>query len=398
MGHYRVHMGFRRRKLLVARDGAPVTRHHARPPSPRRRRGAAPRKKRRRRSKAADSPVMTVPDPDGPRIIWDTLLDSGATLPCLFEADLPLLRIHPERYAAQSGRIIATAESVTRMRVYELDVGVYAGGDTTTRTSTAKTQPPEEEAKAEDEEEASPNPTPTPDDDDPDNDPPILGRCTLPVVALPGAAASDFDDAAEQAPDRLSGLLPFHVCYVSGAPGNFRLWMGSGRRDVLGAGRLPGGMRYGGWKTARTATTSASAKAGRRADGGGREKVTTVVYVDDVDNVDDGGGDDGDDTHRSRRWLVEGLGGGGEELDLRTPKTVVFEHDFVDGTGAGGVLRDVERVGGGSVFLVSGPDGTDSVEGVHVLRMEQSDQPVQRVTKRRQSETRKPGRRASTPN
>ncbi|KAL2255717.1 hypothetical protein VTK26DRAFT_2824 [Humicola hyalothermophila] len=141
IGHYRILMGFRRRKERVARD-PPASRSagqrwadlsrlcknkrcSASTPAP----GAAeapPPKRRGDNKKNPHGFPETVPDPDGPRVFLEMLLDSGATFPCIFGGDLAKMRIDPHRYAAQSARKIATADSVVRMRVYELDVGIYA--------------------------------------------------------------------------------------------------------------------------------------------------------------------------------------------------------------------------------------------------------------------------------
>ena len=42
---------------------------------------------------------------------------------------------------------------------------------------------------------------------------------------------------------RLSGILPFQVCYTASAPGKM-MWFGEDRSDVLGMGKMPGQRRY----------------------------------------------------------------------------------------------------------------------------------------------------------
>ncbi|GAB1310270.1 hypothetical protein MFIFM68171_00480 [Madurella fahalii] len=343
MGHYRVTMGFRRRKELVSRDAAL---YNLPPPTPtatptRATRYLPPRKARRTSiiPTADSTPLPTAADPDGPRIFWSTLLDSGATLPCIFEADLPFLQISPSTYAAQSGRVIATAESVTRMRVYELDVGIFHD----------PTQPSQDEAAS---------------DNSNSNSgqhshqrrlqlQPVVPAYPIPVVALPGRANSDSD--AELAPDRLSGLLPFHVCYVSSAPGNFKIWMGEDRRDVLGAARLPGQMRYAG-----------------PTPSGAQDRHHPIPHPHHHHHREQVG--------HPAPWL---------EHNLHTPERVVFEHDVVDGaTGMGRVLRDEDDCRYGGSVLVSRPSGTDfdrldpMTEGVR----------IELTTPRQRSEMKRPGR------
>ncbi|KAK0731406.1 hypothetical protein B0H67DRAFT_639809 [Lasiosphaeris hirsuta] len=265
MGHYRLTMGFRRRKAAVARETT----------------GAAPRTHKPSSSSRKPSGSIVVPsspDSDGPRIFFEMLLDSGATLPCIYEDDLAKLQIDSKNYAAQGARLIATAENVSKMRMYELDVGVYAADGSSLVTRDPPIWPSE---------------------------PDILGG-TVPVVALAGTAHSDASPNA--APDRLSGLLPFHVCYWSGTPGSFKLWLGEDRREVLGAGRLPGQMRLAASKVPHNQTPPSL--LGARLD-----------------------------------WLDKELG---------TPERVVFEHKFRED--ADWVLRDTDE-GQGSV-IASVPWGT----------------------------------------
>ena len=384
MGHYRVQMSFRRRKAQVAREEPPLSRprrdarkHQSHPNQPSSIPGitgtTAGSNSHSDRSSTRPAPIPTVSDPDGPHIVWDTLLDSGATLPCIFTADLPALRIDPARYAAQSGRIIATAESVTRMRVYELDVGVVLASSTTTSSTSSSTVTA---AAAAD------------DDDDDEGGGAVTTKTTaIPVVALPGSAASDFD--GELAPDRLSGLLPFHACYVSSAPGQFRLWLGEGRRDVLGAGRMPPGQRPSG-------------EAGPGRDGGGQEdrgKEERELLQQPRRRQQQQQGPKPHDSHHHhrhhdhdrdhQRWWMET---GAEAAMLGTPKRVVFEHEFVV-NGVKRVLRDEESARGS--VIVSGPSGIDfdrldaAADGVDVIRIE----PAKQATPRRRSEMKKAGGR-----
>ncbi|KAK4245936.1 hypothetical protein C7999DRAFT_15909 [Corynascus novoguineensis] len=253
MGHYTILMGFRRRKANVMRGGEKEEEEEGRgrgegggggggggggtkPKQP----FPFPRQTIPQPDTSAQG--KTIPDPDGPRIIYNMLLDSGATLPTLWESDLPALGIHPRQYAAQSGRRVHTADSTLVARVYELDVSLLGSTDDDNdidgsgNTFSSKTEADH------------PNRSSRP-------APPL--SCTIPVLVFPGSPSrgdgtstttnttTAGDPSPDAVPDRLSGLLPFHACYLSGAPGTFRLWMGDRRRDVLGTGRLPGMMRYG---------------------------------------------------------------------------------------------------------------------------------------------------------
>ncbi|KAK4157732.1 hypothetical protein C8A00DRAFT_39881 [Chaetomidium leptoderma] len=324
MGHYRIQMGFRRRKEHVARTAAaaaaesPFTTTKQTPPSGHRRRRSTTV---HHQHPNTSRPGTTAPDPDGPRIIWDTLLDTGATLPCLYEGDLAKLGISKHTYAAQSCRTIVTADSTLNSRVYELDVSVIFppreeeekedGNDDNDNGPTSSSSPPSSQSppspggadKQDEEKEEKEDPSPSP-------------SCTIPIVVFPGTS-TDFT-SSEQAPDRLSGILPFHVCYLSGAPGSFKLWMGSDRRDVLGAGKLPGLMRYGG--ILEGGQERQETMMGRK---GKRLAMTTT-------------------TTKLARWMSR---------ELKTPERVIFEHAFPDGSGR--VLRD-EDVGDGNVVM-AGP-------------------------------------------
>ncbi|KAK4112023.1 hypothetical protein N656DRAFT_790158 [Canariomyces notabilis] len=220
MGHYRVTLGFRRRKEWVAREGEGGEEWEGGERGEGGEGGFTTASRYATRRVRHRRPPMTA-DPSGPRIFWPTLLDSGATLPCLWEADILLLQIDLDTYAAQSVRTVSTAESVQQSRVYDLDVAVCPPLTPPAFVSVIYPHPPGHE----DDEEYEP-----------------VSHIT-PVVAFPGQARSDYT-GDEYSPDRLSGLLPFHSCYVSGAPGSYRLWLGKDRRDVLGAGRMPGQMRF----------------------------------------------------------------------------------------------------------------------------------------------------------
>jgi len=253
MGHYQITMGFRRRKALVTRSGLPTP---LRPP----------------RRPGAGKKLPTEPDHDGPPVFWSVLLDSGATLPCLFEGDLSRLEINPRTYAAQSARNISTADDAKVMRIYDLDVTICSDLSAIS----------------------------------PDTDVTTLGAVTIAVVAIPGSVPDEASDPS-RAPDRLSGILPWHLCYVSSAPGNFKIWMGDERRDVLGAGRFP------------------EKKLGQSS-------VSTPIQQ----------------PLRPRGTPLL------QTTNLGTPTRIVFEHKLADGSVL--VVRDTDEEGRGNL-VVSGPEG-----------------------------------------
>ncbi|KAJ4297029.1 hypothetical protein N0V88_003945 [Collariella sp. IMI 366227] len=284
-GHYRIQMGFRRRKRLVARDANPY--NHAPKLAPNR--------------EFFEIPSTSTPDPDGPRIFWDTLLDSGATFPCLFAPDLQLIGVDPRTYAAQTSRSVSTADGVIDSVMYELDVGVYDG-----QGGTLATLP-----------QPAPSSSPLTLGYD-DNDPPMLG-CTTPVVVLRGEAPHIMPANSRAAPDRLSGMLPFQVCYASSAPGQFKLWLGEQRCEVLGADRFPGQMTWG--------------------------EAKGVVRP---------GGEAEEEGYRRERAERRGQPSRISKNRLLPAKRIVFEHDFADGSGR--VLREEEGQETGHVLEVVGSE------------------------------------------
>ncbi|KAL2271056.1 hypothetical protein VTJ83DRAFT_427 [Remersonia thermophila] len=365
MGHYRILMGFRPRMLRVSRGAEPSS--YPPPTSPAA--NAAPRGPSRRRKGTAPAappppslqPLLaqqtipqpntspagrTMPSADGPCVVYSMLLDSGATLPSLYEADLPKLGINRQEYPATSARVVNTADSTLYTRVYELDVSIL-GGDEDDLAAPAAGAGGGEDAE---EEEADPEPM----------------SCTTPVIIFPGAAkAGDGDFPANNrwgndAPGRLSGLLPFHVCYLASAPGTFRLWMGDQRRDVLGAGRLPGLKRYGeilggvnATERARRTAAAAAAAGTAAATTGLRQPGTNVASTTGA-----GAAAVTIPPHLQRPATVPGIMASLEawaKHALGKPERVIFEHRIPDGSGY--LLRE-EDVGDGLVIM-TGPRGTD---------------------------------------
>ncbi|KAK3300216.1 uncharacterized protein B0H64DRAFT_380281 [Chaetomium fimeti] len=131
--------------------------------------------------------------------------------------------------------------------------------------------------------------------------------------------------------------------------------MGEDRRDVLGAGRLPGMMRYG--------EILGGAQERERAK---RVPASTTLKL--------------------VQWRSEGL---------KTPERVIFEHDLVDD--AEGVLRD-EDVGDGNAIM-RGPRGTNfdnidtKTDGVQVLHIGRKRKRVYQEARRRGSTATKPAKK-----
>ncbi|CAM1509974.1 Fc.00g003090.m01.CDS01 [Cosmosporella sp. VM-42] len=180
-------------------------------------------------------------DPDGPRCFFSMHLDSGATAPCLYDIDLDVLGIDELEYPPQTCVQMATATETVNTPLYEMRVDVcrYNG------KSLVGDNPVWPRERHE------------------------LGGI-FPVAVIPGANVpiggppdglsmeelklrqQHGEDMSEEAlakrtncngNTRLSGLLPFQVCYSAGAPG-LKFWFGEDRSDVLGADKMPGQRRW----------------------------------------------------------------------------------------------------------------------------------------------------------
>ncbi|KAM0422831.1 hypothetical protein ACHAPD_001297 [Fusarium lateritium] len=178
-------------------------------------------------------------DDTAPRVCFKMLLDSGATHPSLHDTDLKYIGIDRRTYPAQTHISISTAESSTAVaRVYEMRVDVcrYNGeslvGDDpifpNERRELGGIAPVMVLVKS------------TPDESEP-------------LSEWYEEALENGEDVSEEAmakrykgsqESRLSGMLPFQVCYFAGAPGQPHFWFGEDRRDVLGADRMPGQQRW----------------------------------------------------------------------------------------------------------------------------------------------------------
>jgi hypothetical protein len=141
----------------------------------------------------------------------ETLLDSGATFPMIFESDLARLNIDLTTYSAQGVMEIQIVGGIEKFRFYEMHVSVC--------DKDGSTIIPEDEAVW-------------------PAEPRTLGG-VYPVVAMKGLGTGENVDQ-----HRISGLVPFDVCYISSAPTMARIWLGEDRRDVLGTSRLPAHLRF----------------------------------------------------------------------------------------------------------------------------------------------------------
>ncbi|KAK0747830.1 hypothetical protein B0T21DRAFT_406406 [Apiosordaria backusii] len=221
IGHYRIRMAFKRRQEHVSR-GYPY--YTSKPTKSSRNQPRTPRSYTRR-TRDPDRGNMEVED-EGPKprmqadpsanpVIFDTLFDTGATNPCLFSDDIPLLGIDKNFYSAQSVIHLATATGTETTPEYELDVALVEPDfafSTAIKTPDAMSYPLQ---------------------------PPRPMR-----VSIFSQTSNDFYKSANADPGRLSGLFPIIENYLSSAPGNYKIWLGSSRLEVLGTARMPPEMSF----------------------------------------------------------------------------------------------------------------------------------------------------------
>ncbi|KAI1334072.1 hypothetical protein F5Y15DRAFT_430080 [Xylariaceae sp. FL0016] len=174
--------------------------------------------------KSAVARLLPIRDRERYSVLLESVLDSGATFPIIHITDLNRFNIDPATYPAQGiQHNLATANGIVNFRFFEMFVTVCGDGEGHSLVG--------EGTKAV----------------WPENYPEIGGF--FPVLV---------DDKLRRTPDgrlarvrykdRLSGMVPFEACYISSAPAKKRIWLGEDRRDVLGAGRLPGQLRYDSFK------------------------------------------------------------------------------------------------------------------------------------------------------
>ena len=72
---------------------------------------------------------LTYCQDNGPRVVFQSLLDSGASYPSLFRADFQALGIVPELYGAQSVVTMTTCNGEISCRLYEIHVDIIINGD-----------------------------------------------------------------------------------------------------------------------------------------------------------------------------------------------------------------------------------------------------------------------------
>ncbi|KAI0861301.1 hypothetical protein F4860DRAFT_514075 [Xylaria cubensis] len=136
----------------------------------------------------------------------ETLLDSGATFPIIFESDLARLNINLSKYPAQGALALSIVGGRSKLKFYEMYVSVCSDeGESLVGRGKDVVWPEEPRT--------------------------LGGFC--PVLVMPDSGG-----------DRLSGMMPFDACYISSAPSMRRLWLGEDRRDVLGTSRLPAHLRF----------------------------------------------------------------------------------------------------------------------------------------------------------
>lgn len=178
--------------------------------------------------------VVAQDDPQAPRCVFMMHLDSGASLPSLRKVDLPLLGIDPKAYPAQSLLALTTANGTVHAPIYELRADVCRhNGESLVGDNPVW----------------------------PNERHDLGGIVPVSVLAMgqgSDALCQDIEERLRKGAEvseealakrsklletRLSGMLPFQVCYSGGAPG-LPLWFGEDRRDVLGADRMPGQRRW----------------------------------------------------------------------------------------------------------------------------------------------------------
>lgn len=177
-------------------------------------------------------------DETAPRCFFLMHLDSGATHPCLYNTDIDTIGIDRAVYPPQTHTTVNTANSSTVASIYEMRVDVcrhdgqsLVGDDPVwpgERRELGGIVPVMVLLEGVD------------DDAGPLDEAEIKARRERGEDVSEAALASRKKSPRDA---RLSGMLPFQVCYFAGAPG-MDIWFGEDRRDVLGADRMPGQRRW----------------------------------------------------------------------------------------------------------------------------------------------------------
>ncbi|KAK7427525.1 hypothetical protein QQZ08_005968 [Neonectria magnoliae] len=179
-------------------------------------------------------------DQHAPRCFFLMHLDSGASIPSLHRCDLPMLGIDLNTYAPQSDMTMGVVGGEIRAPILEMRVDVCRHNG----QSLVGVDPVWPKERRE------------------------LGGI-IPVSILPdpkgscasrnGLTAEELKIRQQRGEDisektlanrenrhnetRLSGMVPFQVCYHTGVPGK-PIWFGEDRRDVLTTDRMPGQYRF----------------------------------------------------------------------------------------------------------------------------------------------------------
>ncbi|KAM0349750.1 hypothetical protein ACHAPU_003581 [Fusarium lateritium] len=177
-------------------------------------------------------------DKAAPRVCFNMQLDSGATHPCLHNTDLDFIGIDRKTYPAQTHTPINTATTSAVARIYEMRVDVCRHNG----ESLVGDEPiyPDDRREL-----GGIVPVLVLIQSSDDQSRPL--KEWLEEVEQHGDHVSEKSMAERykgQRETRLSGMLPFQVCYFSGAPGASTFWFGEDRRDVLGTDRMPGQRRW----------------------------------------------------------------------------------------------------------------------------------------------------------
>ncbi|KAI0106655.1 hypothetical protein F4814DRAFT_451870 [Daldinia grandis] len=142
---------------------------------------------------------------------FETLLDSGATIPNLSLTDLRHLNINLKYYAAQGVTKIRTVSDTQERRLFEMRVSVCSKDGTSLVGEGEQAVWPSE--------------------------PRDVGGFVPVWINENAIGPQSFGE-------RLSGMIPFESCYIGSAPTTKEMWLGEDRRDVLGARRMPSLLRY----------------------------------------------------------------------------------------------------------------------------------------------------------
>ncbi|OHE91619.1 hypothetical protein CORC01_13096 [Colletotrichum orchidophilum] len=202
-----------------------------------------------RRNRPSRHPLMAR-DPAAPTLHFRTLLDSGSTLPMLYNRDVRALGIHRASYAAVSRVSVQTASEAMATWLYEMEVAVVDTQTCEPLVSSSSPVWPAEEPTLGGVTLIMVRKSPRLDGAAPSFSSPCGGKNAVAKTTGDGEttflenATSLIDIAEGRDYGRLSGLLPFKVCYLQSTPGLRTIWMGEDRRDVLGAHRMPGQMRW----------------------------------------------------------------------------------------------------------------------------------------------------------